>query len=103
MEAISTLDDNIKQVLISIMGALSTDDVIDQKLDHVERSLNALQISLAYVLVDFAARFTHEGVEKLKRELIQYVYRQYTMESERDVHKNIFGKCEENASLRKAS
>lgn len=102
MEALSTLDDNIKEVLLSIMGALSTDDVIDQKLDHVERSLNALQISLAYVLVDFETRFSRTGVLKLKKELLQYTYRQYTMENERDIHKKIFG-IGEAAGLPKAS
>lgn len=91
MESISTMDDDLNALLVSMMGALSTGDVIGQRIEHVSRSLRALNLGLAYVLVDVNARFTLPGIRKLIQDLLDYTERQYGSEEERVIHNAIFG------------
>lgn len=90
MEALSTLDGDLQDFMMVIMGALSNEDVISQRIEHVARSLNALKLGLAYVLVDIDSRFTFEGIQKLKRDMLSYTKRQYTTEDERILHEKWF-------------
>lgn len=92
MEALSTLDDNVRDLLFSMMGFLSNDDVMAQKLDHIGRLLHGLQISLSYVLVDFDHRFNKQEIEKVKSDLLDFTYQQYTMEEERELFARVFGR-----------
>ena len=90
MEALSTLDGELQDFMMVIMGALSNEDVIAQRLEHVSRALKALKLGLSYVLVDIDNRFTFEGIQKLKRDLLSYTHRQYTTEDERILHEEWF-------------
>jgi len=85
MESLSTLDDSVKSMLFSMMGALSSDDVIHQRLEHVAMAIAAANVGLNYLLVDFDKRFTPENVSKFKSDLLGYTMRSYTMEDEREL------------------
>lgn len=91
MEAIGTMDEALSQMLMDMMAALSNDDVIRQKLEHVLQMVNALQVGMSYVMIDFKNKFTQSEVDALKADLLAYTYKIYTCESEKDIQKAIFG------------
>lgn len=90
MEALETLDTELQDVLLHMMGMLSRDDVIAQRIEHVTLAMQAMQMSLSYMLVDFETRCNKEGVECLTRDLKSFIMRSYTMEEERRVHFAVF-------------
>ena len=91
MEALSTMDPEVGGLLMRMMGALSSDDVIRQRLEHVVSGIQALQIGLSYVLIDFRRRFTLEETEVLKADLLHYTFDCYSSESEKQVYLKLFG------------
>lgn len=83
MEALETLDGELQELLLAMMGQLSRDDVIKQRIEHVMMSLQALQTSLTYILTDYESRCKDGEVEKFIEDLKQYTLRSYTMEEEK--------------------
>jgi dsDNA-specific endonuclease/ATPase MutS2 len=85
MEAIATIDDKLKNIIFHMTGTLSSDDQIGQKLEHLITSLHSLQISLNYILVDLHGRLNSEYIARFKLDLLNYTYKQYTTQEERDI------------------
>ena len=90
MEALETLDEELQEVLLSMMGALSRDDIVAQRIEHIGNALNALQTSLSYLLVDYDHRCKPEEVDRFKRDLKNYVFASYTMEEEKRSFREIW-------------
>ncbi len=103
MEAMETLDGDLQGMLISMMGALSRDDVIAQKIEHVVTALNAMQTSLTYLLTDFEERCKESNVERFTKELKTFVFRSYTMEDEKKIFYNVFPEERPAKSAKKVS
>lgn len=91
MEALSTLDKDLSNLLLNMMGALSNDDVIRQKLEHLLACVHALQVGLSYVLLDFGQRISLKEVQALKADLLTYTYQLYSSEEEKELFCEIFG------------
>lgn len=83
MEGLEHLDGEIKNLLLSIMGSLSADDVIAQRTEHVVNSMHGLQVMLSYLLIDFSRRAEKESVLAFEHDLQLFVWEQYTMEEEK--------------------
>jgi two-component system chemotaxis response regulator CheY len=83
MNALNAVDDELRNVMLGIVGALSSEDVIAQKLEHVMRSLVILQTGLSYVLIDFDQRCTVDELEKVTTDIKSYTFRQYTTKDEK--------------------
>ncbi len=83
-----------REMLFSMMGALSADDVITQRLRHVSASIQALKVGLSYVLVDFETRFSTKEVTRLKKDLLRVTYTHYSTNEERKLFEQMFGKFE---------
>jgi hypothetical protein len=90
MESLSTFDESIKSILLSMTGVLSNNDVISQKLEHIVMAIRAMHVGLANILVDIDDRLTEKTVKDFNELLLSYTYRTYTMESERDLYKTFF-------------
>jgi len=90
MEALETLDGDLSNLLLQMMGALSRDDVIAQRIQHVQMSLNALQTSLTYILTDFEGRCRPGEVDRFIVELKSFTLRSYTMEDEKQLFYKVF-------------
>jgi len=103
MEAMETLDGDLQGMLMTMMGALSQDDVISQKIEHVTAALNALQTSLTYLLTDFSGRCNEEGVERFAKDLKAVVFRSYTMEDEKKIFYSVFPEDRPVKAPKKAS
>lgn len=85
-------DGQMNDILMAMMGALSADDVIAQRLAHVVSGIQTFNVGLAYVLVDFENRFNSASVNKLKDDILKTTYKFYSTEEERDIYKGVFGK-----------
>jgi hypothetical protein len=90
MEALETLDGELQDRLMAMMGVLSRDDIIAQRIQHVVEGLQALQMSLSYMLVDYETRCRSEDVDKFVRDLRRYLLRSYTSEEEKKLHYAVF-------------
>lgn len=83
MDSLKAVDAQLSDVLFGIIGALSSEDVIAQKLEHVVMSLKILQTGLNYVLIDYDQRCNLEELEKVTKDIKSYTFRQYTAEDEK--------------------
>jgi len=90
MDALHQLNDDLKNVVFGIIGALSSEDVIAQKLQHVTMSLKALQTGLNYILIDFDKRCQRDELEKVVSGIKNFTLKQYTTEEERKQFAEIF-------------
>lgn len=91
LEAISMLDANLQKVLSEVIGSVSIDDVIAQRLGHVIQSLQTLQRALASFLVDYKTECSPERVKLLRNKVLTEVYLSYSSEEEKEVFHKIFG------------
>lgn len=91
MESMSLLDDSVKEIVLSMVGAMSNNDVIKQRLDHSMMSFRALHLGLSNILVDLDARLNVESIREFKENLLNYTFKSFTTEAERNAFKSIFG------------
>jgi hypothetical protein len=98
MESLERLDDDLSGLLLSMMGALSRDDVISQRIEHVMMGLNAMQASLTYILTDFETRCKEGEVDRYIRDLKAFTLRTYTTEDEKRTFFKVFPDEKKKAS-----
>ncbi len=91
LEAISMLNTDLQKLLAQVIGAVSLDDVIAQRLSHVIESLQTLQSALAQFLKDYTSECRPERVKLLRNKVLTKVYLSYSSEEEREVFHKIFG------------
>lgn len=91
MEVLSRMDDDLHKLLSRVIGSVSLDDVMAQRLGHVIGSLDILQKELSLILADFKKYHTPEAIKAFRNRVLTEVYLSYTAESEREVFHQIFG------------
>lgn len=92
MASLTNLDESVRSVLFSIMGALSMDDVIRQRLEHVTTSTHAMQTGVTQIIKEFSMGTLSESVvEDVKSTMANVMYKSFTMEDEKSVFKAILG------------
>ncbi len=91
MESLSTMDDSMKDLVMTMVGSLSNADVIRQRLDHIAEMLRAMDLGISNVIVDLDARLNLEVVESFKEKLLDFSYGIYSIEQERSLFKGVFG------------
>jgi membrane-associated HD superfamily phosphohydrolase len=91
MEAISNLDDKVRDILVVMMGALSVDDKVSQRLNHLNLCIDAFKVFLSYILIDFENRSSAPKIRSLIEDLEQYTWNIYSTNEERNLHAEILG------------
>ncbi len=91
MESMCSLDDCLKDIVLGMVGSMSNNDVVKQRLDHSMMSLRALHLGLANILVDLDGRLKVDVIKDFKENLLEYTYKSFTTEGERNAFKAIFG------------
>jgi hypothetical protein len=91
MESVSTMDDSVKDIVMSMVGCMSNADVVKQRIDHVTLSLTGLDLGIANILLDLDGRLNPAAIAEFKSNLLDYVYKSYSTEQERTIFKEIFG------------
>jgi len=91
-DRLTQLDNRLSTTVFSIVGALSAEDLITQRLEHTILSLKSLQTGLSFILIDYEERCRSEEVHRIVKSILNYTYRQYTTEEEKERFLQIFGK-----------
>lgn len=92
MSGLGHLDDSVRSVLFSIMGALSVDDVVRQRLEHVTASAHAMDDGIKLIVQEFAkGTLSVATANTVKNQLAQKMYKSFTMEGEKAVFKRVLG------------
>ena len=91
MESMSTIDDDIRDILLTMVGCLSSADVMKQRLGHVTDILHAMTSHLSPVIENLDVQFDNQVVGSFKETLLDFVYRRYSVEEERADFKRVFG------------
>jgi hypothetical protein len=91
MEAISGLDHDLQNMIAKIIGAVSVDDVIAQRLSHIIAGMNRLQVELATLLANYKLHARVESIKLFRNRVLTQVYLSYTSEDERLIFHKIFG------------
>ncbi len=99
LEAVSRLDADLQGLVAKVMGSVSADDVIAQRLGHIITSMQTMHQALALFLNDYRKQCTPDGVKMLRNRVLTEVYLSYTAEDEREVFHKIFGQPREKKKV----
>jgi hypothetical protein len=91
MEAISTMDDEVRKILYQVVGALSADDIMGQRLKHVTLALANIGREISQFIANFPEQATLDGVCNFRDRVLTDVYKSYSMEAERLIFHEVFG------------
>lgn len=91
LEAVSRLDADLQGLISRVIGSVSADDVIAQRLNHIILSLRYLHEEMAEFLVDHKSQCTPDGVRAFRNRVLTHVYRSYTAEDEKEIFHRVFG------------
>lgn len=100
LEALSRMDTDVQALISRVVGSVSNDDVMAQRLSHVISSLNQLQLGLSEVLGSFQKYLKPEAIKGFRNKVLTQVYLSYTSNDEREIFHRIFGHPKE---IKKAS
>ena len=93
MSGLSNLDESVRGFLFAIMGGLSMDDVVRQRLEHVSAALVAQQAGINQLIAKYNAgeKVTEAFIEEIQLQMLKVMFKAYTMEDEKIVFKRVFG------------
>lgn len=90
---LSQVDDEVTNMVFGIIGSLSSEDVIVQRLEHVVLSLKSLQTGLSYILIDYEQRCKVEELSRVIKDIKTFTFRQFTTEDEKELFHSVFGEA----------
>ena len=91
MESISTLDDSLQGVVMGMVGSMSNSDIVKQRLDHLIMGMNAMHTGLSNILYDLNGTLDPALIADFKARLLDFTYRNFTMETEKAAFSELFG------------
>lgn len=89
-ESMKEIAQNVQNMIVEMIGTLSAEDVMVQRLDHVVLALKGLETTLNYVLLDYHQRGTPDHLRLLMADLKKYTFKQYTCEEEKEEYFEFF-------------
>ncbi len=94
MTGLSNLNDAVRGFLFAIMGGLSMDDVVRQRMEHLMVSLAAMRDGVQKVIDEYSAtaKVSDEFILSVQHEMLVKMFKSYTMEDEKKVFNKVFGK-----------
>lgn len=91
IEAVSTMEEDVRELLFFIMGAASINDVIEQRINHMIFSFKKFNELLVTIINDMEDRITIDDIKLFRNKILTSVYLSYTTEDERKIFHKIFG------------
>lgn len=92
IEELASMNNRVGQMLSSLMGTVSTEDVIYQRINHIVQSFQTFNTTMRQFVADFEGSMSPENVTQAKNVMLTQIYRTYTTEEERSIFHRIFGK-----------
>lgn len=91
IEAMGSLDKEIQSILLRVVGSVSMDDVLGQRLNHVINSIAVVRRGIKKILLNTDSYNDQKSMKHLKNQILTEVYRSYTSEEEKEIFHKIFG------------
>jgi hypothetical protein len=92
LDSLKDLDESVQKVLFSIMGALSTHDVVHQRIEHVILGAQLAIDSISRVVLQYGqGTLTHSILENEMKHIEDKLFRAFTMEEEKVVFRKAMG------------
>lgn len=91
MEAISGLNGEVQNFIAKVVGAVSMDDVIAQRLSHIIISIQVLHRELSKLLINYREESRSTNIKQFRNRVLTQVYLSYTSEEEKEIFHRIFG------------
>lgn len=92
MEAISSFDEQVQSIVMGVIGIISIDDVLRQRLVHVVQSVRMLHEMIVEAVPQIQAGLNTKQVLLIRNALLTKTYRLYSMEEERALFHRYFGR-----------
>jgi hypothetical protein len=86
------IEKSVTELLLKMTGTLSSDDVIAHYMRHVSAGMHVFEAELSTILFDIEARCTTENIQRMRNDLFEFNFRQYSSTEERKMLKAIFPK-----------
>jgi hypothetical protein len=93
MQQVGVLDNKLQASVMEMVGLLSSDDVMVQRLLHVEQGLMMLKSAIAQIVSDFDDSMAIPQLMNILKGLDEGLYARYTIESEKQLHREILRKA----------
>ncbi|MBP9708222.1 MAG: hypothetical protein KBD78_11295, partial [Oligoflexales bacterium] len=93
VEALSGVAGDYVKTLKQIMGILSAEDVIVQRIKHVSIAMSAIEKELAYFDRDFETKFNNSNIEKFSEKIKTTTMKQFTQSEEQFIFDKTFNKA----------
>lgn len=88
--SLGELSSEVRQIAFKMVGALSADDVIGQRLSHVASANRFMADDLGEFLMDFEKNLRADAIFGFENALKTKIFSLYTMESEKDIFKGVY-------------
>ncbi len=98
IEAVTLQQDRVGSLVSSLMGSVSSEDIINQRISHVHFAVECLNNALAQLINDFDGFLTQEKINQLRNTVLTQVYTKYSTEDERHIFHEIFGRPRRKAA-----
>ncbi|MEZ4741168.1 MAG: hypothetical protein R3B45_01755 [Bdellovibrionota bacterium] len=96
IKSFDQFDDQLQEILFGIIGALSTDDVVGQRIEHICQALDSLKEGLTKILNPDPGLISLNDVVNMETNLVRNLKASYTMPLEHEVHDDIFSQSNVN-------
>lgn len=92
LKSFEGLDNRIQDILFAMIGALSADDVVSQRLEHIGDAFMALNKGVETSLPWLSGEVDLERVKVFENQILKSVSDSYTMEEEHEVLERVFNR-----------
>jgi len=93
MQQVGVLDGKLQASMMQMVGLLSSDDVMVQRLLHVEQGLNLLKNTIGLIIADLDDSMAVAQLVARLKSLDEGLYARYTIEAEKELHRQILRKA----------
>lgn len=91
MESMSRIEDETRNIFLSMVGLLSNGDVMTQRLEHVFESLDKMNEKLRVMIDTSPEKLSFDEVSSMKDSVLEDTYRRYRLEDDKVDFKLVFG------------
>lgn len=90
MASLGDLDGSLQDTIFKMIGKMSNDDVVRQRIEHIAFICKQLADELGDVCLNVETKLKKDQISKIEAQLLKRVESSYTMEAEKEIHKKVF-------------
>lgn len=83
-DMLKSVESDLSEKVLHMMGELSIEDLIVQRIMHIKFALNGISQMLEFNIRNFSKQLKLNRFQKTNDELLEYIYNSYTLEKEKE-------------------